>query len=883
MSSHLNKKLSEVLGQRQQELRYIESDAIKLLFENLVQGNGTKMPFEQFKGMLEQELTGLVITAHPTFMHTQSVWNTLKAKDGDDLSETSPSEQEGLYPTKPPSLTEELEMANEALKSIRQAIRKIVEIAIAVAAQQYPEQYKTLTPKPMTVATWVGFDLDGRTDIGWESSLSIRYQLALEGVKELKSLLNSMEWPKGHGLEQNQIAQSLDLFQECFALGEDLLRDGDVAALNRAAMQRREAKDQAIAQINQAFESVLERAIPMGFASKLLLLRSEFQNLGLGLSHIHFRLNAVQLHNAIRSEIKLDRSPDSSASRRHYLAAITKLLDKVAPLNVHYGNLASEATTAKRLFMMAAQFEKHFDRHTPIRLLIAESDTPFTVLTALYFAKLFDVDDHVEISPLFETAIGLQRGDRVIADLLENSHFVDYIRKQGRFCVQLGFSDSGRYIGQPAATLAIERFKLRLIQLWQREGLSDVQLVFFDTHGESIGRGAHPKSLEDRFLYTQSRRVRAALAGLEVPAKHEVSFQGGDGYLWFLDEDRAFSVAAELLLVQLNSDHGSQRSPDPFYEDSGWSLDFFLTLTDYHDHLSDHPGYKALLGSFGPNLLFPTGSRAAKRQSVSSSAQGLESISSLRAIPHNAILQQLGYMANTLAGIGRAIERSPDKFVKMVEDSTRLQRIMGLVLGANARSEISTLKAYVDLMSPGAWLAIADAETDPIARDQARRLSRILEKAFDHGAMSELVRMLGRDAGLLKDALRDHPILHKLGAESDTELTGLHRVRQAQIKLIYLKAMEVPRFSTRLDVSVEDLVAGLLRLEIPETLAALRKIFPLALPEKDTEDYGEKSSYKARTRGYVHEHEHIFDPIEEAYGRVLSLSANIAGRIGAFG
>jgi phosphoenolpyruvate carboxylase len=219
----------------------------------------------------------------------------------------------------------------------------------------------------------------------------------------------------------------------------------------------------------------------------------------------------------------------------------------------------------------------------------------------------------------------------------------------------------------------------------------------------------------------------------------------------------------------------------------------------------------------------------------------------------------------------------------MVEDSTRLQRIMGLVLGANARSEISTLKAYVDLMSPGAWLAIADAETDPIARDQARRLSRILEKAFDHGAMSELVRMLGRDAGLLKDALRDHPILHKLGAESDTELTGLHRVRQAQIKLIYLKAMEVPRFSTRLDVSVEDLVAGLLRLEIPETLAALRKIFPLALPEKDTEDYGEKSSYKARTRGYVHEHEHIFDPIEEAYGRVLSLSANIAGRIGAFG
>jgi phosphoenolpyruvate carboxylase len=883
MPDDVNSQLQWLLSQRQQDTCVVDSEHVKACLTEFVSNEGAKLPFNEFRSLLERELAGLVITAHPTFMHTRDAWNKLTAENAQEIIPSNLNQLDETYPNRPPTLQEELNLARDAVRAIRHAIRRILQIAIDIAAEHYPEQHKTLTPRFMTVASWVGFDLDGRTDIGWANSLSIRYQLALEGVAELQNLLSDMNWPGDQERARGQLAKSLSLFQECFSLGEGLLEDGDIAALNRAAMERRQEKDDAIALINQSLVDLLELDLPISFAKQLVLFRSEYHNFGLGLSHIHFRLNAVQLHNAIRSEIKLERSPDRSASRRHYLSAISKLLDKAEVVNVHYGTLASEPTTAKRLFMMAAQFEKHFDRHTPIRLLIAESDTPFTVLTALYFAKLFDVDDHVEISPLFETAIGLQRGDRVIADLLDNHHFVDYIQAQGRFCVQLGFSDSGRYIGQPAATLAIERFKLRLIQLWQKQGLSDVQLVFFDTHGESIGRGAHPKSLQDRFLYTHSERVRTALAALDAPSKHEVSFQGGDGYMWFLEEQTAFSTVAELLLTRLRKGHGAEQRPDPFYEDSGWSLDFFLTLTDYHNHLSDHPGYKSLLGSFAPNLLFPTGSRAVKRQSLSATGQGLESISSLRAIPHNAILQQLGFMANSLAGVGRAIERGPDKFVQMVLGSDRLQRIMRLVLAADARSDIGSLKSYVDVMSPGAWLAIADEAHDPVVRDHARRLSRILEETFDHDAMSALVRLLSRDAGLLEDALRDHDSLQDFVQETDEDLRRLHAARIDQIQLIYLKAMEVPRFSTRLDVSIEDLITGLLRLEIPETLDALRRIFPMTVPESDAVDYGEKATFKARTRGYVHEHETIFDPIEEAYHKVLQFSAAIAKRIGAFG
>ena len=43
-------------------------------------------------------------------------------------------------------------------------------------------------------------------------------------------------------------------------------------------------------------------------------------------------------------------------------------------------------------------------------------------MTALYYSKLFGVEDKVDISPLFETEKGLSTGHNVISTLLKNSH-----------------------------------------------------------------------------------------------------------------------------------------------------------------------------------------------------------------------------------------------------------------------------------------------------------------------------------------------------------------------------------------------------------------------------------------------------------------------------
>ena len=45
-------------------------------------------------------------------------------------------------------------------------------------------------------------------------------------------------------------------------------------------------------------------------------------------------------------------------------------------------------------------------------------------------------------------------------------------------------------------------------------GLREVELVIFDTHGESMGRGGHPESLADRLAYVDTPAARAGFARL---------------------------------------------------------------------------------------------------------------------------------------------------------------------------------------------------------------------------------------------------------------------------------------------------------------------------------------------------------------------------------
>ena len=77
--------------------------------------------------------------------------------------------------------------------------------------------------------------------------------------------------------------------------------------------------------------------------------------------------------------------------------------------------------------------------------------------------------------------------------------------------------------------------------------LTDVKLLIFNTHGESIGRGGHPVSLLDRLKYVNCNYTRKKLKEWKINLIQEISFQGGDGYQHFMNHDLALASVARIV------------------------------------------------------------------------------------------------------------------------------------------------------------------------------------------------------------------------------------------------------------------------------------------------------------------------------------------------
>src|SRR5690606_26636988 len=159
------------------------------------------------------------------------------------------------------------------------------------------------------------------------------------------------------------------------------------SAQNAAAFAERLVFGREHAMIDGArLRELLDRAIAAAededCAARLCALRAGLATSGLGVAHTHFRLNATQLHNAIRRQINLVGDPADPAQRRSYINAVNDLLGSAEPVSVNIGSLLAERASAKRMFMMIAQLAKHIDSATPIRFLIAETETAFTLLVA---------------------------------------------------------------------------------------------------------------------------------------------------------------------------------------------------------------------------------------------------------------------------------------------------------------------------------------------------------------------------------------------------------------------------------------------------------------------------------------------------------------------
>ena len=833
--------------------------------------------FASFAARWRHPLLHVVFTAHPTFLLTSrqseavAAAATCGAIDAASAC-VAPHARDAI------TLDSEHAAAMAAIARAQNARDVINRQLLSAARQRWPEQWRGLDPVPLRFASWVGYDMDGRTDISWSTSL--RYRLS-EKAERLAGYAEALKTVAPELAQRLTCAGDYAALHAAQLAAIDLADPAALSAAANALTKDHPFKLTSLSGIISELEAEAARADD-ATAETLLTVVAAMRADGLGMAWVHFRVNSSQLQNAIRRRIdptgRLDLGSQAALKR------MRELLAEAKPLRANFAALAIENSTAVRQFLAMAQILHHIDADTPIRMLVAECEQPTTVLAALYFAKLFGIADKVDVSPLFETESALEHGGRFLDALLAEQAYRDYARQRGRVAIQTGFSDAGRFVGQIPAALAIERLQGRLSEAMVANGLTDVAALVFNTHGESMGRGAHPSSFADRVAWPLSQWARRRFVRAGVQLEPEVSFQGGDGYLFFGTPELALATLTRF--AEQNPGAADPDAPtDPFYRRTDLSLDFYRAIRRIQQDYLHSRTYPRAVTAFGLGLLNDTGSRKSRRQSDLAADREM-SLRQIRAIPHNAVLQQLGYPVNVIAGFGTAAEGNYEALAALLRESDRGRQLVRLVRAANALASIKTVAAFGELFNSAYWASRPYRGDETGVSESCLALAEYLTTDDRTGVFRRLASRLRVDAlklHRLLDLIPDEAPLE--GREHTRRMLGvLQALRLALFQHMFLKAVSVPAFSRANDIAREDVLEMVFTLRIDDALAQMRRAFPVSFPQLSDFAINEPSDYPDDAAvGYEAIHRDCIDPIAEANALTLRITTAIANLFGAHG
>jgi len=852
--------------------RYLERSGNDELDAVVAELSGPLETFEAFSAFWSRRMETIVFTGHPTFLLTPRSRERLAeaALDG-HVPDAGPD-----MPDPDITLADEHAQARSALHAAANAVHALSRSLLAHARTRFAGEWRAFRPAPIGLATWVGYDMDGRNDITWSEVIAHRVAEKAERLTLYAERLESLGLDGAAELVERLRTAANRAERDAAAFSGDLSTPEALASAANDLTRDEQSKLVTLGPVMDELSAMADEA-GGDAALDLLALRAEMASFGLGLGEVHFRLNAAQISNAARAALESDRETDLFG--RGALDDVAELIAATRSVSVNFASLAAESSSAARILIAAAQITKHIDADAPIRLLIAECENPVTVLTAIYLARLFGVENHTDVCPLFETGAALDRGRRILDVLFQQEPYRQQVERRGRVSIETGFSDAGRFMGQVPAGLAIERLQGQLASRMEEHGLGHLEAVIFDTHGESMGRGGHPGGIVDRCLYACSPWARRRFSSRGIHLVHEQSFQGGDGYVWFTGERMARRT-----LVGILTAHGEARAAsddDPFYRETATSLDFFNAVKKRQEELFADPAYNIALGAMGFAILPKTGSRKSRRQ-FERGADEETSLRRIRAIPHNAILQQMGLLANILGGVGGAVAVEPEAYVSLARRSDRFARIMRLVATANSHSEMKTLIAYMKLYDGSFWA------TRPISGEE-----RALEApcAVLADALSEDHRYftaLQLAARLRSDAISLTRILGQMDlpprGHTPASLDLLHAVRLAAIQHCFLIAARLPTFTPQGGFNREDVMELIFALDVPQACETLRETFPTDPHEEARVSLDESADYPAEGDARYQGIERDFvRPLEEAYALILRVSVGVANHFSAVG
>ena len=860
---------NELIVQRAFNLNKSYGLNIKTVVSKITKENKL-LTFRDFKKFWSSNRVGSVFTAHPTFNLNNDAWNNIvnadalikKRKKFPNIKHRSINKID---------LDDEHKAAINAIDNFWNVVNELNKEVLNLGQKKWPSEFKIFLPSVINCASWVGYDLDGRADINWIDSFTFRLKEKSLMLEKLERQIKNLFKYKDENIhkELKLILKKINFLKLNTSEIISLIKSNNLNDLKNFDEKLEKLRDQS----NSKYfvQKLLKQAKltkNKNLSNELLIIASEISNKGFGIGEIHLRFNALQLHNALKGVMDISIA---SASVRTDLNRLSKLIDDVKYQEIYFQDIDKEPTTAKRQLMLASLILKYIDNSVPIRLLIAECDHPATILSALYFAKKYGINNSLDISPLFETANSIERGARILEQVLDCKPFVKNIQNRKRICIQTGFSDAGRFMGQITSSLAVERLQVKLSEVFKEKIDKNIEVIIFNTHGDSLVRGGHPDGILERNQYIFSAFARDAFRKKGFSFKHETSFQGGDGFLRFGNKSIAEETISSVLISELVN---KNYNDDPFYKETDFALDFFITLKNWHEKLYINPDYWQLLDLFSNNLIVPSGSRTNKRATDFSNIR--KDPSQIRAISHNAILQQYGYLAHIAGGLGTAVNVDIEKFEYLKKYSKRFQQLLRVGFVAKKLSSLNTPLAYTLILDPSYWVGRSYSNSEKKMRHAFRKLSKALENDNRAESVKRLVTMLRDDAldfhSIVSNVLNLHP-----ENEERTSLDLLQSLRISLMSHTLLLTSQIPSFSARDNLSPEILISSALKMDLVNVINQIKIAFPRA------KNSNVKQSPKNLNDNYKIIQKKFIEPISKCNDLILEIGVLISHAFNAHG
>ncbi len=195
-------------------------ERIRATVRSLMKRDGELIPFTDFQERVSEQPYGIVFTAHPTFAVPDKLMEgiaqlaTMTDHVGRPLSEATRAELIAQAITsdhthaKRPTLAYELHEASKVIARCRAAIDQAHRIFLEEAHANYPGEWQSLLPCLVTIASWTGYDLDGRIDLSWADILKARTEFGLgHGAPLCRAPLCAFELRALFGLNRDRRAR----------------------------------------------------------------------------------------------------------------------------------------------------------------------------------------------------------------------------------------------------------------------------------------------------------------------------------------------------------------------------------------------------------------------------------------------------------------------------------------------------------------------------------------------------------------------------------------------------------------------------------------------------------------------------------------------------